>query len=130
MAQLFSDAKDTEGKIIKAKQKKNICWYAYKKSYENKIIKICFKTGIVEKTAKSQIYAMICEDLLSCCLITSTKVNVQGFFPLLSFTRAYPTVDSRDYRKLVNLEIELVYPSCCPKSQRIRVSQLTPNLAT
>ena len=25
------------------------------------------------------------------------------------FTRAYPTVDTRDYRKLLNLGIELIY---------------------
>src|SRR6266498_4824649 len=71
-----------------------------------------------------------CDGLLSCCLVISTKINAQGFLPSIIFTRAYPMVDSRDYRKLVNLGIELVYPSCRPKSQRIRVSQLIPNLAT
>ena len=43
-------------------------------------------------------------------LLIPLKINAQGFLPSIIFTRAYPTVDSRDYRKLVNLGIELVYP--------------------
>ena len=53
MAQLFSDAEDMEGKTIKAKQKENVRWYAYRESYENKVAEICSKTGVAEKTAKS-----------------------------------------------------------------------------
>ena len=59
LAQLFSDAEDTEGKMIKAKQKENVRWYAYRESYENKVAEICSKTGVAEITAKSQVYTMI-----------------------------------------------------------------------
>ncbi|CAG8461533.1 23798_t:CDS:2, partial [Racocetra persica] len=59
LAQLYSDVEDTEGKMIKAKQKENIHWYIYRESYKNKVAEICSKTGIAEKTAKSQVYAMI-----------------------------------------------------------------------
>src|SRR6266498_3857023 len=52
-----------------------------------------------------------CEGLLSCGLVNSTKINAQGFIPSIIFTKAYPTVDSRVYRKLVDLVIELVYIS-------------------
>jgi hypothetical protein len=59
LAQLFSDAEDAEDKTIKAKQKENVRWYAYRESYENKVAEICSKTGVAEKTAKSQVYTMI-----------------------------------------------------------------------
>src|SRR6266496_3844634 len=45
--------------MIKAKQKENVRWYAYRESYENKVAEICFKTGVAKKTAKSQVYTMI-----------------------------------------------------------------------
>ncbi|CAG8561943.1 16387_t:CDS:2 [Funneliformis mosseae] len=59
LAQLFSDAEDAESKMIKAKQKEYIHWYAYRKSYENKVAEIYSKTDVVEKTAKFQVYTMI-----------------------------------------------------------------------
>src|SRR6266496_3163333 len=45
--------------MIKAKQKENVRWYAYRESYENRVAEICSKTGVAEKTAKFQVYAMI-----------------------------------------------------------------------
>ena len=59
LAQLFSDAEVAEGKTIEAKQKELIYWYAYRESYQNKVAEIQSKTGVAEKTAKSQVYAMI-----------------------------------------------------------------------
>ncbi|CAG8634995.1 11351_t:CDS:2, partial [Ambispora gerdemannii] len=40
LAQLFSDTKIAEGKTIKAKQKKIIYWYTYRKAYQNNIADI------------------------------------------------------------------------------------------
>ncbi|CAG8792113.1 21991_t:CDS:2, partial [Dentiscutata erythropus] len=59
LAQLFSDAEVTEGKTIEAKQKELIYWYIYRESYQNKVAEIRSKTGVAEKTAKSQVYAII-----------------------------------------------------------------------
>ncbi|CAG8567392.1 3766_t:CDS:2, partial [Acaulospora morrowiae] len=59
LARLFSDAEIAEGKTIKAKQKEIICWYTYRKSYQNTVAEIRTKTGVSEKTAKSQVYAII-----------------------------------------------------------------------
>lgn len=59
MAQLFSDAKVAEGRTLEAKRKELVCWYNYSESYQNKVAEICSKTGVAEKTAKSQVYAMI-----------------------------------------------------------------------
>ena len=59
LAQLFFDAEDAEDKMIKAKQKENVRWYAYRESYENKVAEICSKTSVAEKIAKSQVYIMI-----------------------------------------------------------------------
>ncbi len=45
-------------------------------------------------------------------LLIPLKINTQGVPSLYNlFTRAYPTVDIQDYRKLFNLGIELVYSS-------------------
>ncbi|RGB22207.1 hypothetical protein C1646_822634 [Rhizophagus diaphanus] len=59
LAQLFSDAKVAEGRTLEAKRKELVCWYNYSESYQNKVAEICSKTGVAEKTAKSQVYAMI-----------------------------------------------------------------------
>jgi hypothetical protein len=59
LAQLFSDAKAAEGRTLEAKRKELVCWYNYSESYQNKVAEICSKTGVAEKTAKSQVYAMI-----------------------------------------------------------------------
>jgi len=40
LAQLFSDAEIAEGKTIKAKQKEVICWYTYRKAYQNNVADI------------------------------------------------------------------------------------------
>ncbi|CAG8505899.1 4228_t:CDS:10 [Cetraspora pellucida] len=65
LAQLFSDAEFAEGKMIKAKQKEVICWYTYRKAYQTSIADICFKTGVSDKTAKNQVYAIIRASLLN-----------------------------------------------------------------
>ncbi|RHZ81310.1 hypothetical protein Glove_122g26 [Diversispora epigaea] len=59
VTRLFSDAEIAEGKTIKAKQKEIICWCTYRKSYQNTVAEIRIKTGVNEKTAKSQVYAII-----------------------------------------------------------------------
>ncbi|CAB5201968.1 unnamed protein product [Rhizophagus irregularis] len=59
LAQLFSDAKVAEGRTLEAKQKELVCWYNYSESYQNKVAEICSKTGVAEKTVKSQVYTMI-----------------------------------------------------------------------
>jgi hypothetical protein len=59
LAQLFSDAKVAKGKTLEAKRKELVCWYNYSELYQNKVAEICSKTGVVKKTAKSQVYAMI-----------------------------------------------------------------------
>ncbi|CAB5203836.1 unnamed protein product [Rhizophagus irregularis] len=59
LAQLFSDAKVAEGRTLEAKRRELVCWYNYSESYQNKVAEICSKTGVAEKTAKSQVYAMI-----------------------------------------------------------------------
>ncbi|CAJ0630250.1 16587_t:CDS:2 [Entrophospora sp. SA101] len=59
LAQLFSDAEIAEGKMVEAKQKEIICWYTYREAYQNSVAEIQSKTGIAEKTAKTQVYIMI-----------------------------------------------------------------------
>ena len=59
LAQLFSDAKVAEGRTLEAKRRELVCWYNYSESYQNKVAEIQSKTGVAEKTAKSQVYAMI-----------------------------------------------------------------------
>ncbi|CAG8713089.1 9987_t:CDS:2 [Cetraspora pellucida] len=59
VVRLFSNAEIAEGKTIKTKQKETICWCTYRKSYQNTVAKIRTKTGVAEKTARSQVYAII-----------------------------------------------------------------------
>ncbi|CAG8802481.1 20595_t:CDS:1, partial [Gigaspora rosea] len=80
LAQLFSDAEFAEGKTIKAKQKEVICWYTYRKAYQNSVADIRSKTGVSDKTAKNQVYAMIRASLPNLYKKTQRAGNVYKLF--------------------------------------------------